>query len=230
MKSGTNRLQGTAYTFIRNGALDARNYFAPGNEPDPEYRRAQSGFSLGGPIIQNKLFFFGGYQGTIRRQVPTSNIAYVPTAQMLAGDFTTLASPACNAGRQITLGAPFVNNRIDPALYHPIALKMMNMLPTPDPSIDPDGCGRYVLQIPNDSDEQQYIGRMDYQMTPSKRLFGRAFYTKYLHAPGFDKANPNLLMLSGAGLGIDARMMTFASGYDWVVSPALVATTRVTYQ
>src|SRR5688572_8276906 len=53
MKSGTNQLQGTAYTFIRNGALDATNYFAPKGEPDPEYRRAQSGFSIGGPIVPN---------------------------------------------------------------------------------------------------------------------------------------------------------------------------------
>ena len=42
---------------------------------------------------------------------------------------------------------------------------MMGMLPLPDPALDPDGCGRYVLQIPNDSDEQQYIGRLDYQAT-----------------------------------------------------------------
>ena len=67
---------------------------------------------------------------------------------------------------------------------------MMNMLPLPDPALDPDGCGRYVLQIPNDSDEQQYIGRLDYQMTPNKRVFGRVFYTKYLHAPGFDQDQP----------------------------------------
>ena len=76
---------------------------------------------------------------------------------------------------------------------------MMSMLPLPDPALDPDGCGRYVLQIPNDSDEQQYIGRLDYQMTSNKRVFGRVFNTKYLHAPGFDQANPNLLLLSGSG-------------------------------
>ena len=54
------------------------------------------------------------------RQTPTGNISYVPTAQMLAGDFTTITSPACNSGRQINLGAPFVGNRINPALLSPV--------------------------------------------------------------------------------------------------------------
>ena len=54
---------------------------------------------LGGPILQNKLFFFGGYQGKIERTNPPTNISYVPTPAMLNGDFTAFASPACNAGR-----------------------------------------------------------------------------------------------------------------------------------
>ena len=99
-------------------------------------------------------------------------------------------SAACRGGTARTLGAPFVNNQIDPALYNPIALKMMSMLPLPDPALDPDGCGRYVLQIPNDSDEQQYIGRMDYQATSNKRVFGRVFYTKYLPRPGLRPGQP----------------------------------------
>src|SRR5204863_7824519 len=79
-------------------------------------------------------------------------------------------------------------------------------------------------------DEQQYIGRVDYQMTAGTRVFGRVFYTKYLHAPLFDKDNPNLLMMSGSGLGNDARMTTMASGLDRVMSPNLFAATRVTVQ
>ena len=75
----------------------------------------------------------------------------------------------------------------------------------PDPALDPDGCGRYVLAIPNNSDEQQCVSRLDYQMSNKHRLFGRSFYTKYLHAPLFDPAQPNLLMASGNGGGNDAR-------------------------
>ena len=70
---------------------------------DDGLQRNQFGGTLGGPIVRDKLFFFGAYQGTTVRQQPADNIAYVPTAAMLAGDFTAFASPACNGGRQITL-------------------------------------------------------------------------------------------------------------------------------
>jgi hypothetical protein len=78
MKSGTNQLQGTAYTFIRNGALDATNYFAPKGEPDPEYQRAQSGFSIGGPIVRDRTFFFADYEAT-RADEGITRITTVPT-------------------------------------------------------------------------------------------------------------------------------------------------------
>jgi hypothetical protein len=77
MKSGTNQIQGTAYTFIRNGALDATNYFAPKNEPDPEYQRTQSGFSIGGPIVRDRTFFFADYEAT-RADEGITRVATVP--------------------------------------------------------------------------------------------------------------------------------------------------------
>jgi hypothetical protein len=51
----------------------------------------------------------------------------------------------------------------------------MNMVPTADPAQDPDGCGRYVLRLANDSTDQQYVTRADYQMSPNKRIFVRDF-------------------------------------------------------
>ena len=106
-KSGTNRFSGSGFEFLRDRRFNAPSIL-PRSAPtasgvDDGLRRNQFGGTLGGPIVRDKLFFFGAYQGTILRQVPTGNIAYVPTAQMLAGDFTTFASPAC-AGRQVNLG------------------------------------------------------------------------------------------------------------------------------
>jgi hypothetical protein len=231
-KSGTNAFHGNLFEFARDHRFNAIRYFEQkahgGLGLDDGLKRNQAGGTFGGPIVRDKLFFFGGTQITNTRIAPVAADQTVPTAAVRAGDFTQIMSAACRGGAARTLGAPFVNNRIDPALYNPIALRMMSMLPSPDPALDPDGCGRYVLQRPNDSDEQQYIGRADYQITPGKRLFGRVFYTKYLHAPLFDKDNPNLLMMSGSGLGNDARITTMASGFDWVVSPTLFAATRVT--
>ncbi|HEX9366056.1 MAG TPA: carboxypeptidase-like regulatory domain-containing protein, partial [Vicinamibacterales bacterium] len=233
-RSGTNVLHGSLFDFARDHRFNSIRYFERkqngGLGRDDGLKRNQAGGTLGGPLVKDKLFFFGGTQITSTRIAPTAGDQVIPTADVRRGDFTRIMSAACRGGTARTLGAPFVNNQIDPALYNPISLKLMSMLPLPDPALDPDGCGRYVLQIPNNSDEQQYIGRMDYQMTPQQRVFGRVFYTKYLHAPQFDKANPNLLLMSGSGLGNDARMTTMASGLDWALSQTLFAATRVTLQ
>ena len=127
-----------------------------------------------GHSIRDKLFFFGAYQGTTVRQQPAANIAWVPTAAMLAGDFTTFASPACNGGRQITLRGGFVNNRIDPAQFSRAALNMVKYLPT---TTDP--CGEVTYSLRKDSNEAQYLGRIDYQRTADDTIFGRYMATSY---------------------------------------------------
>lgn len=233
-KSGTNSFRGNAFVFGRHHAFNAIRYFERlengGLGRDDGLKRVQSGGTFGGPIKRDKLFFFGGVQVTNTRIAPTAGDQFVPTAEVRRGDFRRIMSAACRGGTARTLGAPFVDNQIDPALFHPISVRIMNMLPLPNPQTDPDGCGRYVLQIPNDFDEQQYIGRLDYQMTANQRVFGRLFYTKYLHAPLYDASNPNLLMATGNGGGNDARMTTFAGGWDNVLSPSLFSATRVALQ
>ena len=161
-KSGTNRLSGSAFEFVRDRRFNATNPFAAvgpdGERVDDGLKRHQFGGTVGGPIIRDKLFFFGAYQGTRTRQAPSANITWVPTAAMLAGDFTAFASPQCNAGRQIALRAPFVNNRIDPALFSPAALNLAAMLPS---TTDP--CGQVTWGSDRDSNESQSIGKVDYQ-------------------------------------------------------------------
>ena len=86
-KSGTNAFHGDAFEFLRNGDVNARNFFS--TIPDT-LKRNQFGGVIGGPIKKNKLFFFGGYQGTTLRQSPAPTTVFVPTAAMVAGDFSTL--------------------------------------------------------------------------------------------------------------------------------------------
>src|SRR5207247_3559915 len=82
-KSGTNQFHGDLFEFVRNDLFNARNYFATKHST---LKRNQFGGTLGGPIKQNKLFFFGGYQGTTVRQDPADSKSFVPTAEILAGD------------------------------------------------------------------------------------------------------------------------------------------------
>src|SRR5205085_10991785 len=127
-KSGTNEFHGDMFEFLRNGALNARDFFALKRDT---LKRNQFGGVLGGPIVKDKLFFFGGYQGTIQRSDPAFNTAYVPTPAMLQGDFTAFASDACQgAGKGKTLLAPFAGNKISPGQFDPAALKFVATLPT----------------------------------------------------------------------------------------------------
>ena len=89
VKSGTNAFHGDAFEFLRNGDLNARNFFATTRDT---LKRNQFGGTVGGPIRKDKLFFFYGYQGTKVRQDPNDTTTFVPTAQMLAGNFATVGS------------------------------------------------------------------------------------------------------------------------------------------
>src|SRR3989449_7420396 len=114
-KSGSNEFHGNLFEFLRNGALNARDFFATRRDT---LKRNQFGGVLGGPIIKDKLFFFGGYQATIQRSDPVFNTAYVPTAAMKQGDFTAFASVGCQGGAvPRNLGAPFIGNKIDPSRF-----------------------------------------------------------------------------------------------------------------
>src|SRR5205085_1451947 len=119
---------------------------------------------------KDKLFFFGGYQGTVQRSNPPTTIAYVPTAAMLAGDFTTIAAPACNGGRQITLAASqgFANNQISPSRFDPVSLKIASLLPKTD-----DPCGKTAFGLKSNQDEHIFVQRLDYQKSDKHSIFGR---------------------------------------------------------
>src|SRR5262245_14511086 len=132
-KSGTNAFHGNAFDFVRNYHFNARNFFAPARD---SLRRSQFGGTLGGPLVKDKLFFFDGYQGRIEKSNPPTTVSFVPTARMLAGDFTEIAGAACTP-RTLAAAAGFTNNTINPALFNPVALNILKHIP-----LSTDPCGR----------------------------------------------------------------------------------------
>jgi hypothetical protein len=184
-KSGSNEFHGDLFEFVRNDLFNARNYFAVKGST---LKRNQFGGTFGGPIVKNRLFFFGGYQGTTLRQDPANVEAFLPTAAMLAGDWTTFASAQCRS-RAITLRAPFVNNRIDPALFSPAALNIAKKLPTTD-----DPCGRFLYGSRSVSDEHQMVGRVDFQQTNRHSLFGRYFLVNQADPSAWKFDSSNILL------------------------------------
>src|SRR5438067_635309 len=111
----------------------------------------------------------------------------MPTAESVAGDFRVLASPACNAGRQLTLPSArgFTNNQISPALLSPVGVKIAGLLPK---SADP--CGKVTFGLNGNSDQKDLVVRTDYQLTNTQSLFGRVT-TNILGQPStFNGSNP----------------------------------------
>ena len=86
-RSGGNSFHGTAYEFLRNSALDAKNFFDNPKAPIPPFRQNQFGASLGGPILKDKVFFFLNYEG-FRNSLGETFFGTVPTTLMLNGNFS----------------------------------------------------------------------------------------------------------------------------------------------
>ncbi|MGC2196066.1 MAG: carboxypeptidase regulatory-like domain-containing protein [Terriglobales bacterium] len=95
-KSGSNSFHGSGFEFLRNTALDAKNYFAQPGDKTPVYRQNQFGGTLGGPIVKNKTFFFIDYQGTRQTQAPTQT-ATLPSQANFTGDFSDAADGFTNS-------------------------------------------------------------------------------------------------------------------------------------
>ena len=154
MKSGTNQLQGTAYTFIRNGALDATNYFAPKSEPDPEYQRAQSGFSLGGPIVRDRTFFFADYEAA-RADEGITRVTTVPL----------------DAAR----------NALPAAFTHPVGRAIAGLYPSPNRS---GSVGNYVTSPTQQDRTDHFDVRSDTAFGGSFDLMARySFADRRLFEP-----------------------------------------------
>ena len=88
-KSGANRFSGSLFEFFRHRTLDARNFFDDLDQPEPHFQRDQAGGSLGGPLRQNRTFFFANYEGTRIRRAFT-RLATVPPTAWINGDFSSL--------------------------------------------------------------------------------------------------------------------------------------------
>ena len=224
-KSGTNRFSGNAFEFLRDSRFNAPEHFAAfgpdGEQLGDGLKRHQYGFTVGGPIVENKLFFFGGYQGTPVRVEPTSQIMNVPTAAMLAGDFTTYASRACQGRRAITLGAPYVNNRIDPALLSPAAVNLAAELPEPS-----DECGTVQFSVTRDEDTYQPITRFDYQASNNHSFFVRYMFMKVVTPEGYTGPGDNILK-AGPGVGGANRSHMTSIGETSVLNSTVVNSVRV---
>ncbi len=154
-KSGTNEIHGAAWEFLRNHALNARNFFAPSEKP--QLIQNQFGFAVGGPIRKDKLFLFGSYEGLRIRPAALGSSAFPLTAAERGGDFS-----GSKAIRDPLTGQPFPGNLIPSARLDTVARNLVaktELMPLPN---RPDG--QLVFTFPSPSDNKTYLLRADYNL------------------------------------------------------------------
>jgi len=215
VKSGTNNYHGDLFEFLRNSVLNARNSFAARRDT---LKRNQYGGTFGGPIKQNKLFFFVGYQGTRTRSDPADRTGFVPTDAMLNGDFSGCRTFPANIVDPTT-GTPFINKQIDKTRFSAPALAIVKLLPK---AVGP--CGEVHYGPVQKIDQYQVLGRVDYQINTKQALFFRYMATTYLlpSAYGFSKN-----LLDSATGGLDDLAQTAALGHTYLLSPTSVNVFRI---
>jgi hypothetical protein len=163
-RAGTNELHGTAWEYFRNDKLNGTNYFAT---EKPDLNQNQFGFTLGGPVVQNRSFFFGSYQGIRVRETRLFATATPPTADMRAGDFSSATRrPIDPLTRQ-----PFPNDTIPASRFDPVAVEVMNRyVPLPNAS-----GGRWSELVSQPTNGHQFLGRFDYNISAANNANIRYF-------------------------------------------------------
>jgi outer membrane receptor protein involved in Fe transport len=173
-RSGTNTLRGTAYEFFRNDKLDSNNFFAKrANQPKPTNNQNQFGGNLGGPVVRNRVFFFGDFEAT-RIEQGVLRTGRVMNENERNGIFTA-------AVRDPLTGQPFANNTIPRERFDPVAERILSMVPTPNAS----GGNNFIRQPNVEDRSERYLVRVDVPLG-NDNIFARYIRSdRFRYVPGF---------------------------------------------
>jgi outer membrane receptor protein involved in Fe transport len=213
-QSGSNQIHGSAYEFLRNDLFDATPYF--GHTKD-SLKRNQFGGTLGGPIVRNKLFLFGNYEGFQQRAGGPPVVGLVPTSDQRNGIFDhTIVDPnTCTDFSDKTTCTPFANNTIPADRISPISLALLNYWPEPNATGDPT---RNFIFQPHSSPTRRHYGliRSDYNPHPSD-----SFFVRFLRNDESVSTPPQFLNgVKGTSFGLTA--WTAGGHYTHIFSPQLI--------
>lgn len=210
-QSGTNEIHGDLFEFVRNGAFNARNFFAPTQDT---LKRNQYGGAVGGPIIKNTLFYFGTYQGTKIRSAAQGNVQFVPTADERAGNF---------AGSGITVidpltGKSFPGDRIPASQINPVAQYLLKYIPLPN---GPNGQltfpGANIVQ-----NDDQYMIKINW-LQGKNQVSGSWFWTRFKEPPDIGIGKQNILAADGNGNQVTVKNL--ALNHTYTFSPTVLFNT-----
>jgi hypothetical protein len=213
IKSGTNAFHGEAFDFLRNEALNARDFFATSKAP---YKSNQFGGLFSGPMIKNRLFFFVDFQQLVAHQGVTNTLT-VPTPLQRQGVFSegspgVIYDPAS--------GQPFANNTIPASRFDPVAQKVATTI-FPAPNI-PGIANNYIDNTVTKVNAPQGDVKIDFQPTGKDHVFGR----ESLAHKNFTSPSPGNQFMMG-GPNSEAFNQNAVIGWDRTISPTIVNEVRI---
>ena len=192
IRSGSNEWHGSAYEFLRNRVLNARNFFARPGQSKPQFTRNQFGASIGGPFVRNRLFFFLNYEGNRQRQDQIVSRQVFTDAQK-AGNFASQLGAQIGVdplGRPVAAGQIFdpfsvrrlptgavirdalPGNMIPASRLNPVSRRLINLAPPPNASGSPN----YILNLSAPLNIDTFVGRVDWVRSEKNSVFGHFVY------------------------------------------------------
>ena len=239
IKSGTNDVHGSAYEFFRNRDLDSTNFFSNKSGADKPFRlRNQFGGTFGGPIIRNKTFIFGDYEG-LRDRTGTVRFSSVPQPNWTQGKFTM---PIYNPNNPSDTGQDFRQPAtadcndgkgncwiIPKSLIDPVGQKWVNVAPLPNTGAPGQIDNNYVGVPVTSNRTDQFDIRVDHSVSRAVNLFGRYSFSdtnQFQPAPRPGLAEGSFNDTFGTAL---LRSQAAAAGATWILTPAVLSETRVGY-
>jgi hypothetical protein len=236
-KSGTNEFHGSAFEFHQTDKFQARNPFSQPDVPNPingrvlpETKRDQFGASIGGPVLKNKVFFFGDYQGW-RYTDGGSKLLTVPTALARTGNLSeygvNIFDPATGDPSTRT---QFPGNVIPTGRLSPQALAILNLLPMPNTEGTENGTRKnYIAQGSEKFDSDAFNVRLDGRLSSNMNVFGRysyAHFTKLGPSAFGPGGGPGVVDLGG---NTDVKNQSLALGVDYSLSSTAILDVRFGY-
>ena len=213
MKSGTNQFHGTAYEFVRNEKMDAKNYFNSGKQQP--FKRNDFGFSLGGPVLRSKAFFFFSWENLLLRE-STTDVNTIPTAAMRQGDFSALSVPiydpltynsATNTRQQFSYNGQL--NGIPSNRFDKVATQLINYFPAPQNS---NLSSNYTYISPYQEDLGRINARGDYQFSQKDQL-SVIFNREEVFQPPSFKTLPSPASVATLARSISSAMAAVLPGH-----------------
>jgi hypothetical protein len=198
-KSGTNQLHGSVYEFLRNDALDARNFFSDPQFGKPKLQLNQFGFTLGGPIVKNHTFFFGNYEG-FRQRAGITRLTNVPTDAQRQGLFVDSQGQTV----QVTV--------------NPVSAQLFKLYPEPNTS---QTGGNFVSSPTLTNDTNQGLIKIDHRFGANDTLTSRYSYTGasvfYPFTPG-----QGVTDIPGYGIFTDLTSHLGSLGWTHILNPHML--------